>query len=170
MTRRSEFDYAIPYDIFVGFWTGISTTFSPKGEFCKSWANNVAIYWKAPYTLLHFRQDPLEDSIKQALSLPSATHKFISQEFDLNVEGKYATGGLGGLVNVGAETTPDVYIFHITTEDKSWFNCQYCGTANERRIIGPQMDRDRNVELVISQTYTRISYDIPCRFRRALVP
>ena len=30
---RSEFDYAIPYNVFVGFWTGISTTFSPRGEF-----------------------------------------------------------------------------------------------------------------------------------------
>jgi hypothetical protein len=168
MMTRSEFDYAIPYNIFVGFWTGIATTFSPKGEFCESWANNVAIFWESPYKLLHFRQDPLADAVEKALRLPEVTRKLISQEFDLSVQGKYATSLPGGdFANVGAETTPDVYIFHVSAGGQSWFNCQYCGTANERRIIGPQMENG-NVTLVISQTFTRISYEVPRRFRRAL--
>lgn len=169
MMPRSEFDYAIPYNIFVGFWTGITATYSPKGEFCKSFANNVAIYWETPYKLLHFRQDPLEAAVEKALLLPEVTLKLISQEFDLEVQGKYATSLPGGAaVNVGAETTPDDYVFHVRAGGDSWFNCQHCGTANERRIIGPQMDQDGNVTLVISQNYTRISYDIPARFKPSL--
>jgi hypothetical protein len=165
MTTRSEFDYAIPYDIFVGFWTGIAATYSPKGEFIKSWANNVAIYWQTPFTLLHFRQDPLPAEMEKELLLPQVTRELISQQFDLKVQGKYATSGPGGIVNIGAETTPDVYIFHVSAGGQSWFNCQYCGTANERRIIGPQIGEDGKVAMVISQTYTRISYDVPPRFK-----
>jgi hypothetical protein len=166
MMLRSEFDYAIPFNIFVGFWTGITATYSPKGEFRESFANNVAIYWETPYKRLHFRQDPLQDVVEKALRLTGVTRKLISQEFDLEVHGKHATSLPGGdFVNDGAETTPDDYIFHVGAGGNSWFNCQHCGTANERRIIGPQIDKHGKVTLVISQTYTRISYDIPDRFK-----
>src|SRR5882724_11852235 len=81
MTKSSAFDYAIPYDIFVGSWSGIASTFTPKGEFIRSWAYNVAIYWETPYTRLHFRQEPLSDVLRKGLGLPEETHKLISQEF-----------------------------------------------------------------------------------------
>jgi hypothetical protein len=111
----------------------------------------------------------LSDALRKELLLPEVTQKLISQEFDLYINGKYGTSGAGGdVTNIGAETTPDVYIFHVSAGNTSWYNCQHCGTANERKIIGPQMDQDGNVTLVISQTYTRISYDVPDHFRRSL--
>jgi hypothetical protein len=166
MTRSSAFDYAKPYDIFVGSWSGIASTFTPKGVFIRSWAYDVAIYWETQ-TRLHFRQVPLSDELRKGLDLSEETHKLISQEFDLNINGKYATSDEGSAVkNVGAETTPDVYIFHVRAGDTSWYNCQHCATVNERKIIGPQMNRDGNVTMVISQTYTRISYDVTDKFRR----
>ena len=147
MTTPSAFDYAIPFNIFVGFWSGIASLFTPKGEFEGSFAYTNAIYWETPYKLLHFRQDPLPSELREVLHLPDFTRKLLSQEFDLHIVGKTGTSGAGGdLTNIGVETTPDVSIFHVGNGEGSfWFNCQICGTANERKIIGPELDMDGNV-------------------------
>jgi hypothetical protein len=169
MTTISAFNYAIPYDIFTGYWTGIANTFTPKGEFVKSWPYKVAIYWQTPYTHLHFRQDPLSAELRNALRLPDVTERLVRQEMDLYIEGKYGKTAPGGtMMNIAAETTPDVYIFHVSVANASWYNCQHCVTPNERKVIGPQLDQAGNVTMVISQTFNRVSYEVPPQFRRAL--
>jgi hypothetical protein len=163
------FDFGIPYNVFTGLWTCVATSYSPKGDFIKAQANNVAIYWSEPYTCMHFRQTDSVDvpDVGAALGLLAPASRLLSFEFDLEIEGKSAKGGAPGLVNVGAETTPDCYIFKITAGDYVWFNNQYCGTANERRVIGPQIHKGE-VELMLSQHLMRVSYDVPDQFKRAL--
>lgn len=165
------FDYGTPYNIFTGVWTCTAATYTPKGDFVGCAASNVAIYWSEPNKRLHFRQTD-EVNVHQlatTLALSPAVTKFVAFEFDLEIKGKCATGGAPGLVNVGAETTPDCYIFHITAGDYAWWNNQYCGTANERRVIGPSLFKNE-VQTVISQHLLRISYEVPDKFRRELRP
>lgn len=164
------FDYGTPYNIFTGLWTCTAALYTPQGDFEKATASNVAIYWSEPYTHLHFRQTDSVDvhRVGEALGLPKAAARLAAQEFDLTITGKSATGGAPGLVNVGAETTPDCYIFHLTTGDYALFNIQYCGTANERRVIGPELYKGE-VQCLLSQNLIRISYDVPDQFKRALV-
>jgi hypothetical protein len=166
----SMFDFGIPYNIFTGLWTCVATSYSPKGDFLEATACNVAIYWSDPYNCMHFRQTDLVDvkRVGVALKLAPAAVRLVSFEFDLEIDGKYATGGAPGLVNIGAETTPDCYIFHITAGHYVWFNNQYCGTANERRVIGPQIYKGE-VQHMLSQHLMRVSYEVPDKFKRALV-
>jgi hypothetical protein len=165
------FDYEIPYHIFTGVWAGVQTHYTPQGNFKGVDSFKVAIYWEKPHTLLHFRQDPIEArALAQKLGLSSTVSRLTTYEFDLQIKGKYATGGgVSGVKNEGAETTPDTYIFHITANKHSWFNNQHCPTANERRVIGPQIDANGVVEELISQHLTRVSYEVPPHFRRALL-
>jgi hypothetical protein len=166
----TPFDFGIPYNVFTGLWTCVSTAYSPKGDLLGMAASNVAIYWSDPYTCMHFRQTDAADVLRvgRVLGLDPDAVRLVSWEFNLEIDGKYAHGGAPGLVNVGAETTPDCYIFQITTDDSVWYNNQYCGTANERRVIGPQL-KNGEVEYLLSQNLIRISYDVPDQFKRALV-
>src|SRR6201995_671858 len=113
MTPIPLFDYGTPYNIFTGFWTCTAASYTPKGDFIGCVASNVAIYWSELYRRMHFRQGDEVNIHKAAsvLALPPAAAKLVSFEFDLEIEGKYAAGGAPGIVNVGAETTPDCYVF-----------------------------------------------------------
>jgi hypothetical protein len=91
-------------------------------------------------------------------------------EFDLYISDKYATGSSSEVDVTGTISRPDVYLFHLCSKKGavSWYNNQYCANANERQIIGPQMDEDGKIQLVIAQTFSRISYEVPERFKRRL--
>ena len=164
------FDFEIPYNIFTGLWTCTATMYNPKGDFIRARASNVAIYWVEPYTHMHFRQTDPKDvkEMGQALGLPAAAARLASIEFDLEIEGKSAKGGVPGLVNIGAETTPDTYIFHLTYGDYALYNNHYVGTANEQRVIGPLL-HEGEVQFVISQFLMRIDYHVPDEFKRAVI-
>jgi hypothetical protein len=169
MGPKQIFDFGIPYNIFTGVWTATQSSYSPKGVLIASTAVEVAIYWSES-NRMHFRQDPLPLKTTQGMGLTKAAAKLSRWEFDLDIVGKCATGqGPGGVKNIGVETTPDCYIFKITKGAYVWFNNQYCPTANERVVIGPQLFNN-NVQSMLSQHLTRISYEVPMqhRLRRAL--
>jgi hypothetical protein len=164
-----DFNFEIPYHIFVGLWFGKSLAYTPKGDFVSAWTSTVALYWEEPYRRLHYRQDPVDaDALAQQLRLSSAVIRLLAQEFDFHIQGKYATSISANVKNLGAETTTDSYIFHIIEAKQSWYNNQYFPSPNERRVIGPQMDDNGNVTFLISQQFTLVSSDVPPHYRRAL--
>src|ERR1700749_699823 len=105
MTRRFQmlkipqiFDYGIPYHIFTGVWGGVQAFYKPQGEFIVAYAFKVSIYWETPYSLMHFRQDPMDSgALAKELKLSETLRKFetlsklTSYEFDLKINEKYAT-------------------------------------------------------------------------------
>lgn len=164
------FDYEIPYDVFTGVWFGKSIAYSPQGDFVAAATSTVAIYWEEPYTRLHFRQDSAEvEAFARQLHHSRFIGKLLTQEFDFQIKVKYAMGsGLGGVKNIGAQMTTDTYVFHITSDRQSWYNDQYFLTRNERRVIGPAMDKTGNVQYLIAQQFTLISEDVPAHHKLAL--
>jgi hypothetical protein len=171
MDPNRIFDYGIPYNIFTGFWSCICASYTEKGDFIGSTACHVGIYWAEPYSRIHFRQGESVDvpQVLKPLGLSGSARKIMPLEFDLEIVGKYAEGGAPGVKNVGCETAPDCYIFQISSGDSVWYNNQYCATANERLVIGPQLYKNQ-VQLMLSQRLMRISYDVPSAFRRPLRP
>jgi hypothetical protein len=173
MKPNQIFDYGIPYNIFTGLWTCVSASFDPRGEFIGSVASNVGIFWLEPYTKLAFRQGDSVDvpKVSAQLRISEVAVKLLSLEFNLKIVGKHAESEAvpDGVKNEGAETTSDCYIFKITAGDYVWYNNQYCATANERRVIGPQL-YDGEVQLLLSQHLIRISYEVPPQYDRALKP
>jgi hypothetical protein len=91
-------------------------------------------------------------------------------EFDLHISGKYATASSPVMDVTGVNSRPDVYLFHLRLKDgsQSWFNNQYFTNANERQIVGPQLDKDGQIQLVVAQTFSRVSYDVPKTKKRSL--
>src|SRR5258706_16419824 len=61
MSANSAFDYAIPYDIMVGYWVGTASIYSPKGVYVMSTKSYVSIYWVKRYTILSFRESAEDD-------------------------------------------------------------------------------------------------------------
>ena len=89
----------------------------------------------------------------------------ISLQFDLKVKGKLAEGGRGDVKVTGTQTRPDVYHFHLKTPDGNWYNNHYCTSPNERDILGPFVENNGKIEFIVVQSLTRISYDVPKKFR-----
>ena len=58
MSVQSAFDYAIPFDIMVGYWVGTASIYSPKGVYAMSTKSYVSVYWEEPYTKISFREAP----------------------------------------------------------------------------------------------------------------
>ncbi len=159
--------FAKPYNIMVGCWTGMANTYSPEGEFLYGVPSRVGMYWKDDKTF-HYRQDEedamesvLDARVKQAMSV-------IHLSFDLHVEGKYSTGESDLMYVTGRETVPGVYLFHLKAKDGSgeYFNNQYFTGTGERHIIGPYVDAEGKIALVVHQVFTRVSFDVPARLRR----
>jgi hypothetical protein len=71
---------------------------------------------------------------------------------------------------VGAETSPGTYLFHLTFPGFGhYYNNQYFTNPNERRIIGPFVHGgDYDPQFIVSQTFTRISYDVPEKYKRQI--
>jgi hypothetical protein len=187
MTPETQFDYARPYDLMVGVWSGMSTSYDAKGRYLISVPSLVAIYWKRPYTLLHYRQDeqPDLDARLEGHPEPAALAKIIHHNFDLSVTDKACVSTAAShrdLRVAGTETRPGVYLFHLMFEEGHYYNNQYFTNPNERQIIGPFVAIDRQpaagrrhgaapvgeVTVVVAQTFTRISYDVPARYKRPL--
>lgn len=198
----TDFDYARPYDLMVGLWAGMATSYDAQGGYLISVPSLVAIYWKRPYTVLHYRQDELPDLDARLAGhpQPAALAKIIHHNFDLKITGKACVSTAASYRDVrvaGTETRPGVYLFHLMFEEGHYYNNQYFTDPNERQIIGPfvathpvapgssdpggvprrqALPSRRRVEaappgeitVVVAQTFTRISYDVPARYQRAL--
>jgi hypothetical protein len=168
-------EYATPYDIMVGFWAKQSIMYDEKGVYLDSIPGLVAIYWKKPGKLMHFREDLLEDSSSSGKRYAhrATVFKVVRSEFDLTVKGKYATGKSPDLTLTGREARPDVYHFHLTVANEGhWYNNHYFLSTNERHIMGPFVPAkgDGEIAYIVTQTLTRISYDIPKEYKRDLKP
>jgi hypothetical protein len=166
MNSRTVFDYDTPYDIMTGLWTGVAIAYDPKGKHLGSMSSRLAVYWKKPHTLLHFRQDEEDrrDEMLEGYAFRMAPARLVRLEFDLKVEGKYATGSTGGSEAVdvtGTETRPDHYHFHLKSKEGHWYNNHHFMGPNERHILGPFIGRDGEIAAVVAQTFTRISNDVP---------
>jgi len=163
------FEFQKPYDIMVGCWTGMANTYSPKGEFLYAVPSRVSMYWKDEKTF-HYRQDE-EDSMESVMDARvKAAMSVIHLSFDLKVQGKYSTGRSKLMDVTGRETIPGVYLFNLKARDGSgqYYNNQYFTSPGERHIIGPYVDNKGEIQLVVHQVFTRVSYDVPKKLRRAL--
>ena len=58
MSANSAFDYAIPYDIMVGYWVGTASIYSPKGVYAMSTKSYVSVYWEERHTNTQFPGSP----------------------------------------------------------------------------------------------------------------
>jgi hypothetical protein len=189
VTAHSPFEYARPYDLMVGVWAGMATSYDAAGSYLLSVPSLVAIYWKRPYTLLHYRQDELPDLDKrlEGHPYPAAMTKIIHHDFDLRISGKACESTAASRHDVrvaGTETRPGIYLFHLMFEEGHYYNNQYFTDPNERQIIGPFIAARENEEVtrrpsasaapsgqisvVVAQTFTRISYDVPDRYKRPI--
>jgi hypothetical protein len=162
----------MPYDIMVGLWAKQSIMYDPKGNYIGSVPGLVAVYWHKPGKLIHFREDLLTETsdAKKFAARSSDIFKFIRSEFDLKVNGKHAEGGSPQLKVVGLEARPDVYHFHLKSDQGHWYNNHHCITPNERHIMGPlvSIKQDGALQSIVAQTLTRISYDVPNKSKHSL--
>jgi hypothetical protein len=168
-------DFATPYDIMVGFWAKQSIMYDSQGEYIDSIPGSVAVYWKKKGKIIHFREDLLEDATSSGKRY--AHHATISKltrsEFDLTVKGKFASGGSPAVQVTGREARPDVYHFHLKISNEGhWYNTHYFLSQNERHIMGPFVPAkgDGEIAYIVTQTLTRVSYEIPKRYKRDLRP
>jgi hypothetical protein len=189
MTRPTDFDYARPYDLMVGLWAGMATSYDAQGNYLLSVPSLVAIYWERPGTVLHYRQDEMADLDERLEGHPhaSALAKIIHHNFNLKITGKSCISTEASHKDVrvaGTETRPGVYLFHLMFEEGHYYNNQYFTDPNERQIIGPfvaaagEQPVGRRaasppapvgmITVVVAQTFTRIAYDVPERFKRAI--
>ena len=184
----SPLDFAVPYELMVGLWSGTASLFNAQGRFLSMTPSIVAIYWKQPSTLLCYRQIQEDFALTDGeMSLKSLAGqdctggetksdpnlRMFELHFDLQVSGKYCTGtafGSSSLRSVqGTETRPGVYIFHLGFDSGQYYNNQYFTTANDRHIIGPYVQNGSpQVANVIAQAFTRISYQVPPQFQREI--
>lgn len=161
--------YAIPFDIMVGVWTGHSVMYDDEGHYLYTGPSLCAIYWKEPGRVLHYWQKDLGD-LDEFLEHP---HKralgdiVVLRDFDLVVTGKSCQSVKASPAVSGVESTPGTYLFNLALEGGNYYNNQYFSNPNERHIIGPFVpDGGRGIGAVVSQTFTRISYDVPDIYRR----
>ncbi len=169
-SSSSAFDYATPYDIMTGLWVVIASMYTPEGEYLHSVPSRVGVRWKTRHSLMHFRQD--EESRKQTLLKHhphgEALTKLVTLDYDLHIERKRSHAKSDTVTLNGAETRPDVYHFHLQlTSGGDWYNSHHCTSPNERHVMGPFV-KDGKIAVVVAQTLTRLSYDVPKEFIRDL--
>lgn len=180
MTAERKFDYARPYDVMVGVWTGMSIVYDAKGRYQISVPSLVAMYWHRPDKVLHYRQDELPDLDERLEGHPqqAAIAKIVHHNFDLTISDKSCQGASKkeDLRVEGTESQPGIYLFHLMFEEGDYYNNQYFTGPNERHIIGPfvaadskpRASRRGKIEAVVAQTFARVSYDVPSRYKRSL--
>jgi hypothetical protein len=163
----SVFDYADPYDIMVGTWNGITTSFGPDGRYLASVASLVYMSWVKRGSLLRYVQEEIAnlDEVLDEHPHRSVMSQIVKHDFLLAVDGKacHSTGKHAEQVTLeGTETRPGTYIFHLTFPQGDYYNNQYFASPNERHIIGPFIPagKSRKVGMVVAQTFTRVSYDV----------
>lgn len=167
MSKPNASPYAKPFDIMVGAWTGHSILYDKNGNYMHTGPSLVAISWKSP-TLMHYKQwdlgdlDALAEKDGHAATLK---HIIMLREFDLTIDGKRcdSTPETSETVQVeGSESSPGTYLFHLKFAPGSYYNNQFFNNPNERHIIGPYVPNGQSeFSYVVSQTFSRISYDVP---------
>lgn len=173
MTAKPAFDYAIPFDIMVGYWVGTASIYSPTGVYLMSTKSYVSVYWtgKKPYTELSFRESAEDDysfqgseanyvnprelgTIKNALdkkaALP-ANSALRVLHYDLKVHGPHCYGGDEDTVYLkGLQTRPDIYQFHVKKKENGdhhhVYNSHHLPSPDDWHIIGPIVGRTQNGE------------------------
>jgi hypothetical protein len=92
----------------------------------------------------------------------------VTLDYDLHIERKRSHAKSDTVTLNGAETRPDVYHFHLQlTSGGDWYNSHHCTSPNERHVMGPFV-KDGKIAVVVAQTLTRLSYDVPKEFIRDL--
>ena len=165
MTSTGSFDFQDPFDIMVGLWNGMTTTFDEHGHYANSVASLVRVSWVRKGKILRYQQEELAN-LDQALE--GNPHKnvlaqIISHDFDMAVVGKACHSTVAKKEQMsmkGVETRPGTYLFHLKFPMGDYYNNQYFTGPNKRDIIGPFVPSDsREFKFVVAQTFTRISYD-----------
>ena len=171
MSANSAFDYAIPYDIMVGYWVGTASIYSPKGVYVMSTKSYVSIYWVKRHTILSFRKSAEDDykfrgrpedyldpraaaGQKQvAAALGGTKTKPLAANdalrvltYDFEVNGPYCQTDQTAQVSVtGRQTRPDAYQFHVKMRRGDGYHHVYNGhhlpTPDDWHIIGPIVGR-----------------------------
>lgn len=167
-TTERQFDYSMPYDIMVGVWTGHSIMYDAKGEYMYTGPSLLSIYWKDKGKLLHYHQKDLGD-LDEVLDHPhkaSLQDIIVTREFDLVISDKACQSVEAYPAVSGVESRPGTYLFDLSLEGGHYYNNQYFQNPNERHIIGPFVPNGgTGIGAVVAQTFTRISYDVPDRYR-----
>ncbi len=169
MTTPTTFDYAQPFDIMIGMWTGHSITYDEKGNYLYTGPSILTIDWKVPGKVMHYRQEDLgnlDDLLDDHLHRKALKEMFALREFDLQVDGKSCESTTGPIKVKGAESSPGTYLFHLNFPQGDYYNNQFFLNPNQRRIIGPYVPRNADgtndgFKFVVSQTFERISYEVP---------
>lgn len=173
MAAKSVLDYATPYELMIGQWSGMTTTYDAKGQYQGSVASLVTCSWVKRNSVLRYQQEELAD-LDQVLKDGHQRHavsRIINHDFNLKITGKACrnTGvNKEKLTLMGAETRPGIYLFHLTFPQGHYYNNQYFVSPNERHIIGPFVPAGGGHEFafVVAQTFTRISYEVPATPKR----
>ncbi|WP_170356624.1 hypothetical protein [Ruegeria lacuscaerulensis] len=169
MISPTPFDYARPFDIMIGMWTGHSIVYDNKGEYLYTGPSILTIDWKEPGKVMHYRQEDLgslDQLIQEHEHGKALEDLFVLREFELQVDGKSCQSITGAVKVHGVESSPGTYLFHLNFPTGDYYNNQYFLNPNQRRIIGPFVPRDEEgktngFQFVVSQTFERISYDVP---------
>ena len=195
MTSRSAFDYATPYDIMVGYWVGTGNIYGPKGLYVMSTKMHVGIYWKTPYTKLHFREaaedfDEFQGSagdyldsrrtqmgeIERVLGATglAAIRGLRALHYDITVEGQHCYTDQNASISLsGMQTRPDVYQHHVKKKEEDgtyhhMYESHYFASPHDWQVTSPIVGPDGEVGVAVVLNFRRISFDVPRAFIRAL--
>jgi hypothetical protein len=164
----SSFDYATPYDIMVGAWTGHSILYDSKGVYQSSTPSILCIYWKEPGKVLRYFQEDMgameEFTAEHESSYAALIDTVQTRAFDLIIDPdspKACFSSAESLIRVqGVESRPGTYLFHLEfpadpdeegSQGGNYYNNQYFTNPNERHIIGPYVPK--KIGPVLPQEY-----------------
>jgi hypothetical protein len=160
------FDFQDPFDIMVGLWNGMTTTYDEHGHYQNSVASLVRVSWIKKGKTLRYQQEELAnlDQVLQGNPNKDVLAHIISHDFDMAVKGKACQSTTTNKEKIsmkGVETRPGIYMFHLSFPQGDYYNNQYFTNPNERHIIGPFLPASggRDFSFVVAQTFTRISYN-----------
>ena len=133
MTTRQDYrglNYAQPYELMVGTWTGHSITYDAEGKYLYTGPSILYIHWHDPGKVLHYLQKDLGNLDELEFDLDDNDKVYIgdiikTRDFDLEVTGKACAGKGGGVAVKGVESTPGTYLFHLEFPGGSYYNNQY---------------------------------------------
>lgn len=164
---KPNFDYSTPFDIMVGRWTGHAIMYDAHGEYLYTGPSLVSIYWTKRGKVLHYHQEDLGE-LDKVLQHPyeNSLKDIVTRDFNLVITGKSCKSEKIYPSVTGVESCPGTYLFDLSLEGGHYYNNQYFQNPNERHIIGPFIpDGGTGIGAVVSQTFTRISYDVPDQYR-----
>jgi hypothetical protein len=176
MSANSAFDYAIPYDIMVGYWVGTASIYSPKGVYVMSTKSHVSVYWVKYQSIVSFRESAEDDykfhgrpedyldprgtagekrvaaALGKTKTKPLAANEALRVlTYDFDVNGPYCQTDQNAPVSVtGRQTRPDAYQFHVKMKREEGYhhvyNSHHLPTPDDWHIIGPIVGRVDNEE------------------------